>query len=364
MDEVRARLSDTRVLVIAEQLRRAVPGGIGTYVRGLLQGLQDVQEVHVGLWASRPSEKPDPLDRLGYPVTTSRLPGKFLSRAWDRNFVAAPDEWELIHATSTAVPPRREAPLTATVHDLSWRAFPDAFPVRGRAWHEASLQRVIERCAWIIVPSQATAVDLAEAGADPARIDVIPHGCDHLPPPDSDRAVDKLRKAGVHGDYLLAVGTLEPRKNLPRLVQAYERVRTEFEEELPLVIAGRVGWGPQLKPSEGVVIIDDASDAEIAALMADCRLLAYIPLLEGYGLPVVEAMSLGAPVVSSNVPAAGGASYLADATNAAAVGDAMVRVADDAKLRTELIARGRAHAAKQTWAASARAHARLWGSLV
>ncbi|MEA2716720.1 MAG: hypothetical protein QOI99_1037, partial [Actinomycetota bacterium] len=136
-------------MLVAEQLRRPVPGGIGTYVRGLVGGLGAAgpERVDVTLWTSRaPGAGPDPLAALGR-VVTSRLPGRVLTRAWDRGLCPPPAGGDVVHASSLAVPPAGPAPMSVMVHDLAWRHEPDAYPRRGRAWHEAALRRARDRAA-------------------------------------------------------------------------------------------------------------------------------------------------------------------------------------------------------------------------
>src|SRR5207253_5170299 len=129
-----------KVLLVAEQLRRRVPGGIGTYVRGLVAGLRELggAGADVTLWASRAPGGEDPLDALG-PIRTFRLPSRVLVAAWDRGLVTAPAGHDVVHATSLAVPPPGPTPLTVLVHDVDWRHLPDAYPARGRRWHEGAL---------------------------------------------------------------------------------------------------------------------------------------------------------------------------------------------------------------------------------
>ncbi len=120
---------DRGVLVVAEQLRRSVPGGIGTAGRGLLQGLATLGEGEVPavtLYASRAPSVPDPLAATGYPVVTSRLPAVALTRAWDRGVLGVPAGFGVVHTLSLALPPTRGVPLVATVHDVAWRHHPEA----------------------------------------------------------------------------------------------------------------------------------------------------------------------------------------------------------------------------------------------
>ncbi len=185
-------MSSVRLLMMVEQLRRAAPGGIGTYIEGLLAGLgrlDPAERPDVELVAGRGPGRgdPDPLRSLGYPLRGSRLPGPVLTRAWDRGLLRAPAGFDVVHATSLSTMEAGRAVLVATVHDLLWRRVPEAYPPRGRAWHEAALRRALDRADRFIVPADVVAEDLAGAGARRDAITVIPMGSDHLPPPTSPR---------------------------------------------------------------------------------------------------------------------------------------------------------------------------------
>jgi glycosyltransferase involved in cell wall biosynthesis len=247
-----------RLLLVAEQLRRRAPDGISTYIKGLLKGLDALPDApHVTLWASRPPADAgtDPVAALGHDTLTSLLPGKALVWAWDRGWIspwtAAPTAFDVVHATSLAVPPPGPRPLVVTVHDLVWRRVPEAFPLRGQRWHEAALGRALARARALVTPSRQTADDLLAAGAPAARVEVVEEGCDHLPPPDPAGVDALLARLGVSGPFLLTVSTLEPRKNLPRLVAAYQAARPRLPEPWPLLVVGPAGWGAALRPEIG-----------------------------------------------------------------------------------------------------------------
>jgi glycosyltransferase involved in cell wall biosynthesis len=363
------------VLLAVEQLRRQVPGGIGAYARGLLAGLESEGDgVDVTLYASRPPRRgPDPLAALGRPTVVSALPAPLLTRAWDRSWLPAPEGFDVVHSVSLAAPPLRRGSrgrLVVTVHDLAWRRHPEATTWRGRRWHEGALRRARDGGATLVVPSRLVAADLVAAGVDEARITVVPGGTDHLAPPDADATAGLLGRAGVRGGYLLTVGTLEPRKNLGRLVQAYRRARPALPERWPLVIVGPTGWGHAARPhdAEGVVFTGAVSDPVLSGLYRGARAFAYVPLTEGYGLPPLEAMRAGAPtVVSAEVPSVHDVgetdpppARIVDPLDVDDIAAGLVAVLTDDALRADLATRGAAFASARTWAAVARAHVELW----
>jgi len=358
-------MSSLDVLLMAQQLRRSAAGGIGTYVLGLLQGLDAMDESSpdVTLVASRPTDRnggTDPLSSIGHPQRISRLPAPLLTRAWDHGVVRAPSGFDVVHATSLATMATGRTPLVVTVHDLLWRRIPDAYPSRGRRWHEAALRRALTRADRFIVPAEVVAHDLIDAGALPEAISIVPMGSDHLPPPDRSGAAAHLARLGVTGPFLLSVGTLEPRKNLQRLVEAYGTVRDRLPDPWPLVMVGPSGWGAQVDPQPGVVLAGSVSAPVLSGLYASARLLAYVPLIEGFGLPPVEAMAVGTPVVASPLPSTEGAAFEVDPGDTEAIAEGLMAVATDDQLRADLADRGAARAAELAWKGIARRHVEIW----
>lgn len=381
MNEEANRTSRPSVLLVVEQLRRTVPGGIGTYAQGLLAGLAALdasratgaEPTALTLFASHVS--PDPLSRWGRPVRTSRLPSRLLTRAWDLGLARAPSGFDVVHGVSLAAPARAagdRGALAVTVHDLAWRSHPQATTTRGRRWHEAALGRALGRADAFVVPSRSVAEDLIAAGAAADAVSVIGEGSDHLPPPDRVGAEAMLRASGVDGPYLLAVSTLEPRKNLRRLLEAYRVARPAFPEPLALVVAGPLGWGdPGVAGAEieGVMAVGHVEGAALSGLYAGATALAYVPLAEGFGLPPLEAMAAGAPVVASTaVPSVTEGSgnppaLVVDPTDTDAIAHALVAVVSDRGLSDSLRARGSAFAKPRTWEAAAAGHLALWERL-
>lgn len=364
------------VLLVAEQLRRAVPGGIGTYVTSLAAGLGQLAPPNrpaLELLASRtPRGRRDPVAALGLPCRCSPLPHRALVAAWSRTLLRArpsrrsSSPW-LLQATSLAFPvPGAGGRLVVTVHDLLWREVPDAFPPRGRRWHEAALRRAARHAAAFVVPSEETRERLLDSGLRIAesRVAVIPYGADHLPLPDEAATGALLGRLKIRGDYLLAVGTLEPRKNLRRLVLAHELAAGRLGGELPLLVVGPRGWGAddaaRVRGSLSVRFAGPVAPEVLAGLYRRARALAYVPLAEGYGLPPLEALAAGIPVVASRVPSVAGVALEVDPLDVEAIAEALVRVVADEELRRVLVERGRAHAASRRWRETAERHVAFW----
>jgi len=359
-------MTELRLLMLVEQLRRTASGGIGTYVRGLIQGLDSLpsdERPELELLASRPRSgggTADLLSGLGHPVRSSSLPGPLMTRAWDYGLIRAPSGFDVVHATSLSTLEPGRAAMVATVHDLLWRRVPDAYPRRGRSWHESALRTTLRRADRFVVPADVVADDLAEAGAPTEAITVIPMGSDHLPPPDRAAATDHLRAMGIRGPFLLSVGTLEPRKNQARLIAAYGRIRDSLPDPWPLVMVGPTGWGEQVMTTTGVVLAGLVAPPVLSALYETARLLAYVPIIEGFGLPPVEAMAFGCPVVASPLPSTAGAAFEVDPHDIDSIAEGILRVATDDQERTRLRSLGFSRSAELTWSTIARRHAAVW----
>ena len=289
----------TRIVLGVEQLRQPIPGGIGTYVRGLIQGLESRSDPALSIerFASK-GPNPDPLEPGIFPLVTSALSHRLQVRAWTWGIGTLPKGAQIAHLCSLAAPLGASIPTTAMVHDVSWRKFPELTTKRGRRWHEHQLRRLLASSATLIVPSRRVGDDLVADGVSAGRITIIGEGADHLADPDRDAARILLTKYGVEGPYIVCVATLEPRKNLARLVEAHAKAKARGLD-LPLVIVGPHGWGSP-RVSDGAVVIEGhVSEAVLAGLYAEATLLAYVPVEEGFGLPPLEAMWQATPVLAS-----------------------------------------------------------------
>ncbi len=357
-----------RVAVFADQLLYRVPGGIGAYLSRLapevarLDGGGSYQLFHCG----KPGQR---LPGLPEGLAQARIPGgrAALGLAW--NYLGRPrierhlDPFELLHSTQLVVPAAR-APMVATVYDLFVARYPDYFPPRWRRLLGRGLEIVMSRARLLLAISRAVADDL-EAALRPGdgRVRAVPLGVDP-PPRTSPEEVEEARgRYGLPGRYLLYVGTREPRKNLGRLLDAYEILRAGAGAELGLVLAGPPGWGTdaleaRARSLPGVTLTGFVPAADLDLIYKGALALAHPAIDEGFGLPVLEAMARGVPVVAGDSPAvaevAGGAALLVDPCDIAGLAGALEEVCGDAGRREEMARRGLRRAALHTWEETAR----------
>jgi glycosyltransferase involved in cell wall biosynthesis len=359
----------TSVAFHADQLFFSAPGGIGTYVRELVPAMVQVDpSLDVTLFhAAFPGGRPEPWMHT-FPMEALTQPIRTLYPAWDT--VGRPrlprslSELDVLHAPSTAglPPPGRHQRLVVTVHDLAFKLYPKLFPPAWRTLFGLGLRRAAKHADAIITVSRNTAEDLVqETNVDPSRVHVIPLAS-WLPA--SEGPVEPvLERLKVSPPYFLFVGTLEPRKNLVRLLRAYRRAAGSG---LPhsLVLAGPMGWGGQALLRElrlagpgQVILTGRAEHAELDALYRGASAFVYPSIYEGFGLPVLEAMSRGVPTVTSNVSSlpevAGDAALLVDPLSVPEIADAMSR-AVEAGESARLRAAGLARAERFSWAETAR----------
>ena len=251
-----------------------------------------------------------------------------------------------------------------TVHDLGYRHFPQAHPGFARHYLEWSTRYSARRATRVLADSKATARDLAAFyRVPPEKVTVVYPGVDETlaPVTSAERLAAVRQRYGLPERYLLFLGTLQPRKNVARLVQAYARWRAQTSApDVALVLAGQRGWlyDPAWTAGvEGVILTGYVDDADIPALYSGALALVFPSLYEGFGFPVLEAMRCGTPVIASATSSlpevAGDAALLVDPRDVDAIAQAMARVVGDAALRAELSARGHAQARRFNWARAA-----------
>lgn len=338
------------------QLLQPIPGGIGRYVGELARGLAGEGVRVVPFAAGRPPAGfADGYVDLGWPRGALRYELWHRLRR-PRLDVAA----DLVHAPSLAVPPPGDAPLAVTVHDLAFLRLPQYFTIRGLRFHEQGLRLAREQAAAIVVPSEFVAGELVAEGFDAARVHVAHHGIEPVGTRDPAEVDAVLARLGLRRPFNLFVGTLEPRKGLETLIAGH-RVLRRGHAGVQLALVGPRGWGklPRLD-RPGVVRLGEITDDDLDALYRAASALAYPTQYEGFGLPALEAMVRGCPVVTSSATSlpevVGDAGLLVDPSDPDALATALASVLDDPAVAERLGAAGRTRAAQFTWPASIQSH--------
>jgi glycosyltransferase involved in cell wall biosynthesis len=306
--------------------------GTARVVRGLLGALRDRPGVELELLSFGGDGRASSVvrDAVWYPLGLGRR-----ARALD-----------VLHCTTFRGPVRSSVATVVTVHDLAILRAPEVFPRWHRLYGRAGLERVLRAADAIVAVSEFTRGEVtALVDVPDERVRVVPNGVDALFTPHGTRA---------EGDYVLAVATLEPRKNLARAADAAREAGVELR------VVGAAGWGGVDVPHW----VGEVPDAELAALYRGARCVVYPSLYEGFGLPVLEAMACGTPVVTSQATAmeevAGAAVVLVDPLDVSAIA---AGIQEAVARRDELVPAGLARASEFTWDRAADAVVELWREL-
>lgn len=347
-----------RVRLHADPVAHRIPGGIGTYVLRLVDGLLALPAPpELELLVSRSAGRlPERWDRL--PTRRAALGLRPLYAAW--NGLRLPPSGrgaDVVHATNLVLPPGGRS-LVATVHDLTVVLYPDLVPQPWRALYQRGLHLAVRSSAVLCTNTVATADALRERYAVPDdRLVVTPFGSGLAA--DAPRDDDAVARLGIRCPYVLTVGTLEPRKNQAALVRAFAAAPDLRGHQL--VLAGAAGWGAEAVRAEvaasgcadRIVLAQGLLPPALASLYAGADVFALPSRYEGFGLPLLEALTFGVPSVASTDPAlvevSGGAAHHVDADDVDALAAVLQRLAGDDAERGRLRLAGPERAAQFSW---------------
>lgn len=283
---------------------------------------------------------------------------------------------DVLHVQYTA-PPFCPVPVLAMIHDLAFEHLPGTFTRRGSFQLKLTVRRTARRAARIATVSEFSRQDLIRTyGLDPSKVAVTYNGIEERFSPKKaypGEDADLRAKFGIEGSYILAVGSLQPRKNLVRLIRAYSRLRRENPDfRHRLVIVGRRLWLADEIFAEvrrqqwagDVILTGYVDDGDLPALYRSADVFVYPSIFEGFGLPPLEAMACGTPVITSSTSSlpevCGDAALFVDPMDEAAIANAIARASADAGLRETLSRKGPLQAAKYTWRDTAQRTLRLY----
>lgn len=351
--------------------------GIGRIIRGQIQALlarnhsDDIRLFVVGP-VTEAEQKSAPQRLYTTPISERNM-----VRLWHRlNFPIPHVEWftggplDLFHATDFVLAPNRARRSVLTVHDLAFHFFPDAAMPSLHHYLNVVVPRSVRRAHHVIADSANTARDLTNVwNVPPEKISVVQGAVDHshFRPVKDTLKIDQVRaRYGAEGaPYILAVSRIEPRKNFARLIEAFHHARQEAQLPHRLIIGGRKGWlydeifakVVELGIEDAVHFCGFVDDADLPALYSGADFVAYPSLYEGFGLPIIEALACGAPVLTGDnscLPeAAGPGAVYVNALDVESITQGIIKLATDRELHDRLAIAGRAHAAQFTWERSA-----------
>jgi glycosyltransferase involved in cell wall biosynthesis len=360
--------------------------GVGRFVRSLVKALAELdrENEYVLVYADPPAgvtptfpEAPN-FVRWRVPV-----PDRALTILWHRIGLPLPIDLitgrvDVFHSPDFVMPPVLRAAKVLTVHDLAFLLHPECADAGLRRYLEKTVPRSVARSDFILADSEHTKDDLiCLLGVSPDKIAVVPGGVDPEFSPEEDegrRAEMRSKLSGGH-PYILNVGMIEPRKNLARLIEAFELLKARHHLPHRLVLAGKKGWlsndiyrrAERSPLASEIVFPGFVSERELPLLYGAADLFAFPSLYEGFGLPPLEAMASGTPVVvsrSSSLPeVVGDAAQMVRPESAEELSLAMARVLTDGALRDAMVARGLEQSRRFTWQAAARKMLDVYRSL-
>jgi glycosyltransferase involved in cell wall biosynthesis len=370
-----------RVLIDAT----AVPadrGGIGRYVDGLVTALDQLKADLVVACQRADAERYRHLaphaEVVAGPAAISHRAARM---AWEQAGLpqlAEAERVDVIHSPDQTMPLRTAAPVVVTVHDVTFLSNPELYSAVRGSLQRSAIKASLRRAARCLVPSQATRDELVRLlGADPSGIDVAYHGVDttvFTPPSDAERQrvagrlglLDRDAAGTAPQSYVAFLGELSRRKNVPNLVRGFVQACAELTDPPALVLAGSDDWDDdvdraiaEVPASLRVVRPGYLRYRDLPGYLGGARVVAVPSEAEGFGLPVLEAMACGAPVLTTprlSLPEVGGDAVAYTEPTASAIGDALLALLGDPARRGELAKAGQERARRFTWEASARIH--------
>ena len=357
-----------KVAFTVEQAWHRVPGGTAVAAIEAARALLRRDDVDLVGLSARHGGAPNMALPGDLELRQMPLPRVALYESWQRLrrpkvdiAVTAPD---VIHATAFPVPPRSSA-LVLTVHDLAFVHEPAHFTPHGNRFFRRGLELALEDADIVVCPSEATLADCVAQGFKRDRLRVVPLGVD-LRRASEEEVIRVKAKHGLGKPYVLWVGTIEPRKNLPALARAFA---TLDRSDVELVIVGPSGWnedvdGAMAPIAEKVRVLGSVDRKELSALYAGATVFCFPSLLEGFGFPVLEAMAQGTAVVTSRGTSteeiSGDAALLIDPRDPGTIAEALARLLDDDGARLGLESAGLARAEGYTWERTAQGLADIY----
>ncbi len=269
---------------------------------------------------------------------------------------------------------RAETKQVLVVHDLAFVHYPEHLPRTYHWFYNYYTPKLVERADRIVTVSAYTKGDIQQQyGISADKIDISPNGCNPSFLAVSDKDIQAAKgKHGVKADYFIYVGSLHPRKNIARLLQAFDEFRAQREGHTQLVLIGRKAWKTgeiqntlnTMKHREDVIMPGHLAATELSGLVKGAKAMVYVSLFEGFGIPILEAMYADIPVITSNVSSmpevAGDAAILVDPLSVNNIADGLLQIHDHPELREQLIEKGKAQRAKFSWDRTAEL---LWQSI-